>query len=199
MGVQHFYLYYNGPIGAMLDDDPPAARALLRDPRVTLVQWNFQMWQTGAYRNVGDRPCVGHFAQMMSFNDAYLRFRHQHKYMGFFDFDEFLVVHKSRLRPLLARADGSAGEGGSLARPGASPLMSLLWSHGFPLALSFMNRWGAVLPPIEEGSTVPLTPESVSVGHAFYGAHSETGRSRSKVGSRLCALGGAHPVLARRV
>ena len=60
MGVGHFYLYFNGPAGAMMEDDTAVARQLLDDPRVTIVQWAFPMWQTGAYRNIGDRPCVGH-------------------------------------------------------------------------------------------------------------------------------------------
>ena len=51
-------------------------------------------------------------------------------YMGFFDFDEFLVMQEPRLHSLLSR----------LPAGGVSPIMSLLWSHGFPLALSFMNR-----------------------------------------------------------
>ena len=71
---------------------------------------------------------------MAGFNDAYERFHHRHSYMGFYDFDEFLVVHASRLKPLLAARSKTAAS--------ASPLMSLLWSHGFPVALSFMNRWG---------------------------------------------------------
>ena len=50
--------------------------------------------------------------------------------MGFFDFDEFLVMQEPRLHSLLSR----------LPAGGVSPIMSLLWSHGFPLALSFMNR-----------------------------------------------------------
>ena len=79
MGVKHFYLYYNGFAGGMMASDPEAVRNLLANPRVTIVQWAFPMWQTGQYRNIGDRPCVGHFAQMMAFNDAYHRFAHQHR------------------------------------------------------------------------------------------------------------------------
>ena len=159
MGVQHFYLYYNGPIGAMLDDDPPAARALLRDPRVTLVQWNFQMWQTGAYRNVGDRPCVGHFAQMLSFNDAYLRFRHQHKYMGFFDFDEYPGMDTRFLVAAAAQR--------------VTPLRLFFATyrsdpHADVAAVMFVNRWAFVAPGVAEGE--PITRQALLARRVWGGA-----------------------------
>lgn len=77
IGVEHFYLYYNGKItDKLLKYFDNIDRKLF-----TLIEWNYTYW-------VG--PNI-HLAQITEVNNSIYKYRYNSKYIAFFDLDEYIV------------------------------------------------------------------------------------------------------------
>ena len=83
LGVEHFYLHYNGP-----EEDIPAlqARAALLRPTFHFTHWPFDYWVPDV-----NRP---HHGQPLALNDCFYRNRDRHNFLLMYDLDELLVFSK---------------------------------------------------------------------------------------------------------
>lgn len=77
-GVEHFYLYYNGPIGDLKPRNPSA--------NVTWLEWNHEYFVDG-----DSKKDLSH-AQFSQLNHALLKYGGLTEYMGFNDLDEYMTL-----------------------------------------------------------------------------------------------------------
>lgn len=175
LGIGHFYIYYDGHIDDMRAEAPDVLDALERDRRVTLHTWPYPMRSviadsTGrsklpAVNKYGKILCYLHYAKMMAFNDAFHRYGSRHKYMGFFDFDEYMGLPQEVLDAAKFK--------------GISPLQEVY--DGLPETkpdwLVMQNRWMGVFPLVKVKQ--PLTT-GVILNRKIYGGWYTGWPERSK-------------------
>ena len=90
LGVQHFYMYYNGSM-----NDRNKINMAKYDPKlVTFIEWNYQYWlDKSSYRVVDPKLQNNyHHAQTMAIHSAIYRYRYATTWMGLFDLDEYIFV-----------------------------------------------------------------------------------------------------------
>ena len=85
IGVDTFYLYYNGK-----SEDIPLIESELADLpfSIVIVDWQILHW---ILTDTADNTC----GQPIAINEAVVRWSHLHKFMAFYDTDEFLVLPES--------------------------------------------------------------------------------------------------------
>jgi len=167
LGVGRFYLYVNGKLDSLAEEDASMAARLAADPGVTLIEWDLPYAQADGIYVSNDtirlHQCAGHYSQVAAFAHAFERIKRRHLYLGFHDPDEFGALHPSLLRAAWAK--------------GVSPMLQLLGLYAFPNALKLANRWGAIVPS-SHGGDAPISP-SAAVQRAWFGA-SLVGSARGK-------------------
>lgn len=90
LGIQHFYMYYNGSM-----NERNRLSTLRYDPKlVTFIEWNYQYWlDKSSYRIVDPKLRNNyHHAQTMAIHSAIYRYRHATTWMGLFDLDEYAYI-----------------------------------------------------------------------------------------------------------
>ena len=91
IGVRHFYVYYNGNVTAfLLTDAGVAVEPFLQSGVLTIVEWNMRQWTR---RRVLGSPYVAHAAQPAALQSTVQRYARRHKFMLWFDVDEYLIFN----------------------------------------------------------------------------------------------------------
>jgi len=94
MGVGHFYLYMNQ---ADLTNVHKSLKFYIDTGIVTLISWDFPYYYHG-----------NHNAQTAEIIDSHYRFGKNHKWIGYFDLDEFVITYEhNNLTDLLHQYDAS--------------------------------------------------------------------------------------------
>jgi hypothetical protein len=92
-GVEHFYMYYNGP---KLPSD------IFTAPNITYILWNFRYW------NGEPNTCMDwvHHAQPLQMNHALWKYGGDTEYMIFADLDEYMLPKEGWEGRLIDGSDG---------------------------------------------------------------------------------------------
>lgn len=92
LGIQHFYLYYNGIIN---DDIINICNNISNNNDITLIEWNFQYWN--------NKNCYyKHHAQLGQMNHSLYYFtKNNHQFILFNDLDEYINLNKKLFKDII--------------------------------------------------------------------------------------------------
>ena len=114
LGAGHFYLYFNDYLVRVFGDGPDGAALLsyLRSVAdfVTVYEWPFKFDVRIKVEKAGgeERLRLQHLAQPLRAHSAFYRYRSAHRYMLYFDVDEYLVPTAPGSRSLVDIIHGTA-------------------------------------------------------------------------------------------